>query len=112
MCYMYVVAKARGKGAREAKAASYRSVRGRYCPTAAPEDTVSGSKCPGMVMIEVALRKQLWATVKGESRCHEQTVPRSRPECEASHASGPRDPIFLDCEVFKEDLRKVHFRRI
>jgi hypothetical protein len=33
---------------------------------AAPEDTVSGSKCPGMVMIEVVLRKQLRAIVKGE----------------------------------------------
>jgi hypothetical protein len=28
----------------------------------APEDTVSGSKRPGMLMIEVALRKQLQAT--------------------------------------------------
>jgi hypothetical protein len=30
MCHMYVVAKARGRGARKAKEASYRSVRGRY----------------------------------------------------------------------------------
>ena len=31
MCHMYVVAKARGRGGGgEAKAASYRSVRGRY----------------------------------------------------------------------------------
>ena len=30
------------------------------------EDTVSGSKRPGMVMIEVALRKQLRATARGE----------------------------------------------
>ena len=30
------------------------------------EDAVSGSKRPGMVMIEVALRKQLRATARGE----------------------------------------------
>ena len=32
----------------------------------APEDTVSGSKRPGMVMIDVALRKQPRATARGE----------------------------------------------
>jgi hypothetical protein len=39
MCHLYVVAKARGKGPREAKAASYRSVGGRwhtFCPYTLP----------------------------------------------------------------------------
>lgn len=31
-----------------------------------PEDTVSGSKRPGMVMIDIALRKQSRATTRGE----------------------------------------------
>jgi hypothetical protein len=31
----------------------------------APEDTVSGSERPGMVMIDVALRKQPRATARG-----------------------------------------------
>ena len=32
----------------------------------APEDTFSGSKSPGIVLIDVALRKQLRATARGQ----------------------------------------------
>jgi hypothetical protein len=43
-----------------------RSIQAQRVLVVAPEDTVSGSERPGMVMIDVALRKQSRATARGE----------------------------------------------
>ena len=43
-----------------------RSIQAQRVLVIAPEDTVSDSEHPDMVMIDVALRKQPRATVRGE----------------------------------------------
>ena len=43
-----------------------RSIQAQRVLIIAPEDTVSGSERPGMVMIDVDLRKQHWATARGK----------------------------------------------
>jgi hypothetical protein len=43
-----------------------RSIQAQRVLIIAPEDAVSGSERPGMVMIDVDLRKQHWATARGE----------------------------------------------